>query len=169
MAVIVRCLAVLESINRLLFALAAGAAVVMALLGATIVVLRYGLSIGSIAAQEGLMYLHAFVLLAASATTLALNGHVRVDIFYGRMSPARQALIDLLGSLLLLWPMMGFVLWVSWDYVAASWARGEVSPEPGGLPWVYLLKSLMLLFALQMLVQGTMQMLRAWQAWRGEA
>lgn len=156
----------LEKFNRGLFAVAAGLTLVMAWLTFGIVVLRYGFSVGSIAAQELVIYMHAFVLLAAAPTTLAEGGHVRVDIFYSRWSPRRRALIDLLGSLLLLLPMMGFLLWVSWGYVESAWARQEASAEPGGLPFVYLLKSLMLLFAAQMLLQGAMQAWRAWLAFR---
>jgi TRAP-type mannitol/chloroaromatic compound transport system permease small subunit len=162
-----RALQALESINRALFALAAGATFVMALLGCGIVILRYGFSFGSIAAQELVIYLHAFVLLTACATTLAANGHVRVDIFYGRWGPARRGLVDLLGTLLLLLPVMGFLLGVSWDYVGDAWARRESSADAGGLAWVYLLKSLILLFALQMLLQGLLQAQRAWLQWHG--
>lgn len=159
----------LERVNRGLFSVAALACFVMALLGCGIVVLRYGFSLGSIAAQELVMYLHAFVLLTAAATTLANDGHVRVDIFYGRWSSARRGLIDLLGSVLLLWPVMGFIFWVSWDYVAVAWSRQESSADAGGLSFVYLLKSLMLLFAAQMLLQGLLQAIRAWQQWQAGA
>ena len=108
------------------------------------------------------MYLHAFVLLAAAATTLASDEHVRVDIFYRNWSPQRRAWVDILGHLLFSLPLMLFILWVSWDYVAQSWARGETSSEAGGLPWVYALKSLILLFALQMILQALVQIARVW-------
>lgn len=162
-------LRLLERGNRVLFAVASWACFVMALLGFAIVVARYGFSVGSIAAQELVMYLHAFVLLCAAATTLASDGHVRVDIFYARWSESRRGLINLAGTLLLLMPVMLFVLFISWDYVGHAWARREASAEPGGLAWVYLLKSLILLFAVQMLLQGAVQAVQAWQVWRGAA
>ena len=61
---------------------------------------------------------------------------------------------------------MGFVLLISWDYVAHAFARKEVSAEPGGLPWVYWLKGLILVFAMQMILQALLQALRAWRRWR---
>ena len=156
----------LERVNRLLFVIAAWACLIMAVLGFAIVIARYGFSVGSIAAQELVMYLHAFVLLCAAATTLACDGHVRVDIFYSRWSSQRRALVNLAGSLLLLMPVMLFILVISWEYVAQAWARHETSAEAGGLAWVYLLKSLILLFAVQMLLQGVLQAMRAWTEWR---
>ncbi len=158
----------LALVNRLLFQLAAALTVLMALLGFAIVLARYGFNAGSIAAQELVIYAHAFVLLGAAAATLADDAHVRVDIFYSRWPARRRALIDLLGSLLLLWPLMAFVLWSSWGYVGNAWRRHEASAEPGGLPWVYLLKSLILLFAAQMILQGLIQAQQAWRDWRAE-
>lgn len=169
MTALLSVLRVLERGNRVLFTLATWACLLMALLGFAIVVARYGFSTGSIAAQELVVYLHAFVLLCAAATTLAADGHVRVDIFYSRWSARRRALVNLAGSLLLLLPVMLFVLLISWEYVGQAWLRREASAEPGGLAAVYLLKSLILLFALQMILQGVLQAALAWQSWRGNA
>ena len=156
----------IEALNRGLFTLAAIATLVMAALGLGIVVLRYGFATGWIAGQESLLYLHALVFLVAAATTLSDEGHVRVDIFYGRWSARRQALVDLGGSLLLLLPFALFIAGVSLDYVADAWQRRETSTEAGGLGIVYLLKSLMLVFAVQMLLQALVQARRAWQTMR---
>ncbi len=161
-----RALTAIRRLNQAMSILAACLCIAMALLGLGIVVLRYGFSVGSIAAQELVLYCHAFVFLAAAAATLDADGHVRVDIFYRRWSGPRRGLVDLLGTLLLLLPVMGFILFVSWGYVADAWARHEVSSEAGGLPWVYLLKSLILLFAGQMLLQGLVQGVQAYRAWR---
>lgn len=151
----------IEQLNRGLFWLAAVATIAMALLGLTIVVLRYGFDTGWIAGQESVIYLHAFVLLTAAAATLADDAHVRVDIFYSAWGGRGRALVNLLGSVLLLLPFAGFLAWVSWDYVAAAWQRQERSADAGGLAYVYLLKSLMLLFAVQIFLQGLIQAVRA--------
>jgi TRAP-type mannitol/chloroaromatic compound transport system permease small subunit len=119
-----------------------------------VVVLRYGFSIGSIAAQESITYMHAVVFLLGAAYTLRHDRHVRVDIFYQRFSARTQAWVDLAGTLLLLAPTCGYIFWVSLDYVAASWALMEESREAGGLPLVYLLKSLIPLAAITLLLQG---------------
>lgn len=115
-------------------------AMVLAMLA--VVVMRYGLNQGSIALQESVRYLHAAVFLLGAAYTLRHEGHVRVDIFYRRMSPARQAMVDVAGGALLLLPSCLFLLVVSLPYVAESWRLLEGSREPGGLPAVFLLKTL---------------------------
>ena len=127
---------------------------VVVVLTFVIVVLRYGFNIGSIAAQELVTFLHAMVFLLGAAYTLRWDGHVRVDIFYQRFSERRKALVDVVGTLLFLMPSCFFVFWISLDYVGASWSVYEGSREAGGLPAVYLLKSLIPLCALLLAVQG---------------
>lgn len=134
--------------------------ILMVGLTGAVVFLRYGLEIGSIALQESITYLHAMVFLLGSAYTLKHDGHVRVDIFYRRLSVRGQAVINLLGSLLLLLPVSGFIAWASWEYVAVSWEMREDSQEAGGLPYVYLLKSLILVLAASLILQGLAEVLR---------
>lgn len=126
----------------------------MVLVTFTIVVLRYLFNLGWIAMQESVIYLHALVFMLGSAYTLKHDGHVRVDIFYRKLGPRAQAIIELLGTLLLLLPVTVLVALESWDYVASSWALRESSPEAGGLPGVYLLKTSILLMAGALLLQG---------------
>lgn len=135
-------------------------ALLMVLLMFAIVVLRYGFNLGWIAMQESVMYLSAMVFLLASAHTLRVNEHVRVDIFYRQFSPRGKAWVDLLGNVLLLVPVNIFVLLMSWRYVMTSWRLIEDSPEAGGLPLVFVLKSLILLFAFFMSLQGVAEIIR---------
>lgn len=109
---------------------------------------------GSIAAQEVVVYLHAMVLTLASAYTLQCDRHVRVDIFYRRFGRARRAWVNSLGSVLFLLPMAVFTLAISLPYVASAWSIREGSADAGGLPAVYLLKSLMPVTGLLLLVQA---------------
>lgn len=132
-----------------------------------VVVLRYGFDLGWIGLQEVITYLHATVFMLGAAYTLRHEGHVRVDIFYQRFGPRGKAWVNLLGTLLLLWPMCLFILFVSWEYVAVSWALLETSNEPGGLPFVYLLKSLLILMPLLLILQGLAVALQSWQVLRG--
>lgn len=127
-----------------------------------IVVMRYAFDWGSIAFQESVIYMHAIVLMLGAAYTLKHGGHVRVDIFYRQASNRRQGWVDTAGLALLLIPTGVFIFWVSWDYVAASWSLREASREAGGLPIVYLLKSLMLLAALLLLLQSLSELTKAW-------
>ncbi|MDR5866384.1 TRAP transporter small permease subunit [Halomonas koreensis] len=132
----------------------------MMLIQFLIVVLRYAFSVNSIPMQESVMYLHAAVFMLAAGYTLRHDGHVRVDIFYRAMTARRKALVDLAGTLLLLTPVMVFVILVSLGYVGKSWRILEGSPESGGIPGVFLLKTLIPLFAGLMLLQGLVE------AWR---
>ncbi|MBZ2188795.1 TRAP transporter small permease subunit [Alcanivorax sp. JB21] len=154
-------LALLEGISlltgRLVSWLALGVVAVMMV----IVVLRYGFDIGGIALQESALYLHAALFVLGAGYTLARDEHVRVDIFYQRLGPQGRARIDLLGSLLLLLPLAITLFVMSLDYVLLSWARGEGSQEAGGLPFLYLLKSLLLVLPTVLLIQAAAEMLRA--------
>jgi len=126
----------------------------MVLLTFAIVVLRYGFNLGWIAMQESVLYFHGFVFMLGAAYTLKKEGHVRVDIFYQKFSPNKKALVDIFGALFLLLPVCIFIFIISFDYVAVSWQIMEKSPEAGGLPLVYLSKSLLLLLAVTLSLQG---------------
>ena len=126
-----------------------------------VVVLRYLFNMGWIAMQESITYMHAMVFLLGAAYTLKQGGHVRVDIFYREMSPRSRAWVDLFGTLFLLLPVFGFILWMSWDYVYSSWELLEGSREAGGLPLVYLLKTTILLMPALMLLQGVSLVVRS--------
>jgi len=125
-----------------------------------VVVSRYFLQIGSIALQESVTYLHAAVFLLGIGYTLQHGGHVRVDIFYRNFSIKRKAVVDLVGGILFLLPVSGLIFYASWDYVMASWAIGETSAENNGLPFVYVLKTLMLLMPATLLLQGIAEILK---------
>jgi len=126
-----------------------------------VVVMRYFLDTGSIALQELVTYLHATVFMLGIAFTLKRGGHVRVDIFYRQLSAQKKALVDVLGGLLFLIPVTGLVFVTSWDYVMASWAIAETSAENTGLPYIYLLKTLMLLMPIALLLQGIAEVLKS--------
>lgn len=133
----------------------------MVLVTFTVLVMRYLFDIGSIAMQESVVYMHAAVFLIGSAWTLQQDAHVRVDILYCRCSEKTRALIDLLGSVFLLLPFMLFIAWVSLQYVADSWSVHEGSREAGGLPGVFLLKTLIPTMAVMLVLQGIAKILRA--------
>jgi TRAP-type mannitol/chloroaromatic compound transport system permease small subunit len=71
--------------------------------------------------------------LLAAGYALRHDGHVRVDIFYHRLSIRGRAWVDLLGAVLFLLPMALLIGWLSWPAFLQSWAIGEMSPDPGGL------------------------------------
>ena len=133
----------------------------MVIVTCTIVVMRYALESGSIALQESLTYLHALVFMGGIGFTLKRGGHVRVDIFYRKFSTRSKAYVDLAGAVLLLLPVTLVIFWLSLDYVNNAWAIKEVSSESAGLPWVYLLKTLLLIMPVALLLQGFAEFLKA--------
>ncbi len=134
-----------------------------------VVLMRYVFGLGSIWLSEAIVYAHATLLMSAAAWTLQQGAHVRVDVFYAHASPRARALIDLGGSLLLLLPFVAVLAWLSIPYVARSWAILERSPEASGLPLVFMLKTLIPLFAVLLGLQGVAQATRAWLVLTGAA
>lgn len=126
-----------------------------------VVLMRYVLGIGSIKLQESVLYAHAGLFMLAAAWTLQIGGHVRVDVFYASARPRARALIDLLGALFFLLPFAAALAALSLPYVERSWGILERSREASGLPFVYLLKTLIPVFALLIGLQGVAQALRA--------
>ena len=118
------------------------------------VVMRYGFNFGLIAIQESVVYLHSFVFMLAIAYTYKHNEHVRVDIFYSKYSQIKKAWVDLLGTLFLLLPICIYLIFSSWQYSANSWVLLEGSREAGGLPFLYILKTLVPLMPALLLLQG---------------
>lgn len=138
----------------------------MALLVMIIVILRYGFNTGAIAAQESVQYLHATVFMLGAAVTLGADQHVRVDIFYRGFSERQKAWVNILGHIIFTLPVCVLIGWGSLDYVLGSWSAREASPEPGGLPYVFLLKTLIPVMALLLALQSLAQCQRALSALR---
>jgi len=106
-----------------------------------IIVARF-FDIGSTALQESVTYMHGTLFMLCLAYTAYADGHVRVDICYRRFSLVNRAWVDLIGACLFLLPFSLFLIIVTWHSAVQSWAIGESSINPGGLPFVFLLKSL---------------------------
>ena len=126
----------------------------MTLLTFGIVVLRYGFNLGWIWLQESVTYLHALVFMIAAAWAFQTDDHVRVDIFYRDRSERYRLAVNLAGTVLFVVPFSIFLLYIGWDYVAASWVNREASREAGGLPLVWLLKTLILALPALLLLQS---------------
>ena len=129
----------------------------MAFIVLIIVVLRYGFNTGAIAAQESVQYLHAIIFMLGAAITLGADQHVRVDIFYRQFSPRQKAWVNVIGHIIFTLPLCGLIGLGSWDYVADSWSAREASPEAGGLPLVFVLKTLIPAMAILLALQALSQ------------
>lgn len=126
------------------------------------VIMRYLFHSGSVALQELEWHLFALVFLLGSAYTFKHDSHVRVDIFYQSrwMNDRRRAWVDLFGGLFLLLPFCLLIIVSSGPFVANAFAVGEGSPDPGGLPYRFLLKAAIPLGFSLVLLQGVAHMLR---------
>ena len=103
------------------------------LISAANALMRYGFGMSSNAWLEIQWYLFGAIFLLAAGYTLKHNGHVRVDVLYGRWPPRARAWIDLLGAALFLLPLCVLMVWLSWHGFIESFQRGEVSSDAGGL------------------------------------
>lgn len=132
----------------------------MALVTVLIVVLRYAFNEGAIVLQESVIYMHAVVFMLAIPYALKHDQHVRVDLIYARLTPRTRGQVDLVGHVLFLLPVCGLVLYSSANYVLGSWRVLEGSPEVGGIPGIFLLKTLIPVMAATLLLQGLAEIAR---------
>jgi TRAP-type mannitol/chloroaromatic compound transport system permease small subunit len=161
-----RLLTAIDGLNEILGRAIAWLTLGMVLVTFLVVVARYAFGAGSIALQESVTWMHAAVFMLGAAYTLKHDEHVRVDLFHRGWSARTKAGVEVIGVLVLLVPTSALLLWLGWDHAAAAWRIGEGSREAGGLPGVYLLKSLVPLGAALLLMQGFGQAARAWRVWR---
>ena len=144
-------------------------ALIMVLVQMIVVVMRYVFGVSWLALQESIVYMHAAIFLAAAGYTLLHDGHVRVDIFYRPASERRQAYVDLVGAVCFLLPMASAIFYISWPYVMKSWHVLETSQEGSGLPAVFLLKTVILVYAALVALQGISLALRSFMTISGMA
>lgn len=117
-------------------------------------------NLSAILLTESVTWMHSANFLLAAAYTLNRGEHVRVDIFYAKMTAKRKALVDLLGTLFLLLPVCAFILWSSWSFVFLSWNIGEVSAEAGGLPFLWILKGFLIAMPVLLIIEAIAQIFK---------
>ncbi|WP_395374100.1 TRAP transporter small permease subunit [Marinicella sp. W31] len=131
----------------------------MVLLASITVVTRYLFNYVSIPLQEITLYLHAFAFMLGIIYAWAHDRHVRVDVFYQAWTPKRRNRVNTLGHMLLALPMLIYILYSSTPYVMRSWKGWEASATTGGLPLVWLVKTLLILMPVGMIVLIALQLL----------
>ena len=152
---------VADAANEIAGRIAACLSVALVLVVAGLVAARYFLDLGSIAVQEAVLWLHGALFLLALGYAFKHQAHVRVDVFSQRWSSRTRARVECAGIALLLVPLCVFTLWISYDYVAASWGQREGS-NSAGLPGWYLVKTLIPLSSALLLLQALAELVRAW-------
>ena len=143
-----------NKINNLIGKIVSWFTLLMVLITVIIVVLRYGFNEGFIWMQESVRFMYAAVFLLCAAYTLIDDEHVRVDVFYLKMSLKYRSIVNCLGSLFFLLPVCITILFFSYDYVLNSWAQFEGSLEERGLHAVYILKTFIWGFAIMLIMQS---------------
>ena len=126
----------------------------MVIVQIVVVVLRYVFGVGSIFMQESIVYMHGVLFMIGAAYTLQHEGHVRIDIFYREATEKRRAIVNSLGVAFLLLPVCFIIFRYSLPYVQSSWRVLEGSKETSGIQGVFLLKSIILAFAVLVALQG---------------
>lgn len=124
------------------------------------VIMRYGFKRGNIAVQEMEWHLFAIIFLIGAAYALKKEAHVRVDIIYTKLSKKQKAWIDFFGTFLFLLPFCIMVIYITRNFIESSWAVGETSPDPGGLPGRYLLKAMIPAGFFLLIIQGISQAIK---------
>lgn len=151
----------IDALNEHVGRAVAWLALLMVLTQFVVVLMRYVFGVGSVWAQESIVYMHGTMFMLAAGYTLLHNAHVRVDVLYRAASPAFKARVDLLGTIFLLWPVCFLIFHVGLPYVESSWAVREGSRETSGIQGVYLLKSMILLFVVLLALQGLSTLIHA--------
>lgn len=124
------------------------------------VVMRYAFGQGRIEFEELQWHLYAIGFLLGLATCMSSDSHIRVDVLHDRLPLRSQAWIELYGLLLLFLPFVLMVLIFSFPFVHYSWSIAEVSDAPGGLPFRWIIKSVLPLSMILLLVAGLRRLLR---------
>jgi len=153
--------AALEWINEMIGRAASWLTVLVVVNVFVVALLRYLFGFGQVWMQELYVWLNAAMFMLAAGYTLLHDGHVRIDVFYREASQRYKTVVDLLGSLFLGLPLMWLMFDRSLPLVMRSWLRGEQSSEAGGLPGLYLLKSVLVGFAVVMALQLVAVILRS--------
>jgi len=125
------------------------------------VLFRYFFHISSIAEQELQWHILAIIAMFGSSYTFQQKEHVRVDLFYHLYSHNVKRWMNILIPILIILPVSSFIIYLSMDYVMQSYENNEISPDPGGLPYRYLVKALIPLGFLLIMIQGIAVLLNA--------
>lgn len=106
------------------------------------VMMRYLFHDSSVGMQEMEWHLFAIIILYGVGVALQHEAHVRVDFLYDKMSLRTKSLINILGTMLFLMPLSLLILFGSFDFVGDAYTINEISEDPGGLPYRWIIKSM---------------------------
>ncbi|MCB0340232.1 MAG: TRAP transporter small permease subunit [Bdellovibrionales bacterium] len=151
----------IDRINHFFWRVAGWISLVLVLLTVEQVGARYMFHSSSLAWQELEWHLFGLIFLFAAPHTLARDGHVRIDIFYSRFSPRGKAIINLFGTLFFLFPVSVLIGWYGFEYAQSAYLINEVSPDPGGLPYRWIIKGLIPFGSSLLILQGLSEIIKS--------
>ena len=132
----------------------------LVLLISTDVLLRYIFNFSTASLYEMEWHLFAIIFLLASPYTLQKNKHVRVDVFYNNFSKRKKNIIDLIGNIIFLIPFSFIIFYTSLPFVEDSYSILESSPDPGGLPYRFIIKSIIPIAFFLLMIQGILNTIK---------
>ena len=145
---------IINYINRIAGYICSILVVLMTLNVFLVVILRYLFGISFIWMQETYVWMHAFIFMLGAGFTYLNDDHVRIDIIYRSSSQIYKTIVDLVGIVFFLFPLL-YIIWIfSYPFVYKSWQMNEISREAGGLSMLYLLKFAILLFVILLFLQA---------------
>ncbi len=165
---------VIDNVNVVTGRTVAWCILLMVLVQLTVVSMRYVYSattlwfIPSVWLQEAVVYFHGATIMLGAGYAFLYDGHVRVDVLRGRASQRSRDWTDLIGSLLLLIPLCAIIAWSAYPNVLIAWVTLEGSLETNGLPFRYVLKTMVLAFAVLLGLQAASVALKAVLRLRGQ-
>lgn len=131
------------------------------------VIMRYTMNRTYVFTQELEWYLFGMVYLLAAGYTMLHDEHVRVDIVYSKLSPKRKAWLDFILLLVFFFPSCLMVVYTSWPFVRNAWSVWESSPDPGGIPARWALKSVIIIGFVILMIQGLSELIKRYYVARG--
>ena len=149
--------------NKLLGKLFALLIPLLLMLMITVVVSRYFFGVGRTDLQELALYVHSLIFLGCAGWAYLEDEHVRVDIIYRNASNNYKRKIDTLGIIFFLIPLVILIGYFSINFVSSSWMVKEASTEPGGLPFVYLQKTIILLLPTVLFFAAIEKLIKLWK------
>lgn len=157
---------IIDDLNRFLCKFSIASSAIIVFVQFIVVLLRYIFGISYIWLQESIMYIFTVILFLSVAFIHYENSHVRIDILFGKLSQKAKLWVDMIGGVFMLLPTSMFLIYFSWGYVVKSWMIMERSHEPAGLPLVYLLKTLIIVFSVQLFLQAISNLYKNYMAYK---
>lgn len=157
----------IDAINAWVGRIVAWATAVVVVVVFVDVVMRYAFNTSFVFTQELEWHLFAFIFLMGAGATLLHDGHVRVDIFYQRFTHRQRAWINLIGVIFFLIPGCLMIILTSLKFVSSAFVVLEGSPDPGGIPLRFILKSCIPVGFTLVLIQGFAMGIRSYYHIKG--